>query len=297
MIAIISNSYEVSKKIIEKLHTEHNQTFCAIEADYGENVINTDCIGVDSFYSHHTLDENYSQPCLAFQEENRDKRNFIISHIDADTIFGIGWLSGIFTKNDKLIEISIMISQMDSFGFHNIDKKLFEKYRKEYEVIMSFISRAKKIIMKTKYKKYYNCTPIIMKTLFNICGVIYNDYNLNSRYDKIIKSREVLKENKLLKESDDYIHVFKKKKNDFNEDSHCFIVIWNVSISVYGRDTKTIHKYIPEGLPKFLNSLFPGSGGHFNAAGTSRNKKVSLLEYKRLILELKKRIVEGSNNG
>ena len=75
MIAIISNSYEVSKKIIEKLHTEHNQTFCAIEADYGENVINTDCIGVDSFYSHHTLDENYSQPCLAFQEENRDKRN------------------------------------------------------------------------------------------------------------------------------------------------------------------------------------------------------------------------------
>ena len=153
------------------------------------------------------------------------------------------------------------------------------------------------VIALDKIKTPHDSTNKVLKELRERLGVIYNDFNLNSRYDKIIKSREVLKENKLLKESDDYIHVFKKKKNDFNEDNHCFIVIWNVSISVYGRDTKTIHKYIPEGLPKFLNSLFPGSGGHFNAAGTSRNKKVSLLEYKRLILELKKRIVEGSNNG
>lgn len=296
MIAIISNSYEVSKKIVEKLYTEHNQSFCAIEADYGNDVVDTNCIGIESFYSHHRIDTNYSQPSLAFQEEERNKRNFLISHIDADTIFGIGWLSGVFTKTDKLVEISIMISQMDSFGYHNIDKKLFEKYRKEYEVIMSFISHAKKTIMKTKYKKYYNCTPIIMKTLFNICGVIHNDFNLNSRYDKIIKSRESLKENKLLKESDNHIHVFKKKKNDFNEDSHSFIVIWNVSISVYGRDTKTIHKYIPEGLPKFLNQLFPGSGGHFNAAGTPRNKKISLIDYKILISELKRRIKNGGPN-
>lgn len=296
MIAIISNDYDVSKKIIEKLYTEHNQTFCAIEADYGTDVINTDCIGVDSFYSHHKLDENYSQPSLAYQEEDRNKRNFLISHIDADTVFGIGWLSGIFTKTEKLIEISIMISQMDSLGYHNIDKKLLNKYQKEYVVIMSFVAHAKKTIQKTKYKRYYNCTPIIMKTLFNICGILYNDDILNSRYSKIIKSRESLKINEQLKESDANIHVFRKKKNNFNEDNHSFIVIWNVSISVYGRDTLTISKYIPEGIPKFLNTYFPGSGGHFNAAGTPRNKKVSLLEYKRLIYELKKRISQGGKN-
>ena len=297
MIAIISNSYDISKKIIEKLYIEHKQSFCAIEADYGNQIIDTNCIGVDSYYSHHKIDENFSQPSLAFQDENRNKRNFIISHIDADTIFGIGWLSGIFIKTDKLMEISIMISQMDSFGYHNIDKKLLSKYEKEYEVIMSFISHAKKTIQKAKYKRYYNCTPIIMKTLFNICGILNNDHNLNFRYSKIVKSRESIKENIKLKESDQNIHVFKKKKNDFNDGNHSFIVIWNVSLSIYGRDTETIAKYIPEGLPKFLNKYFPGSGGHFNAAGTPRNKKVSVLDYKLLINELKKRIAGGGSNG
>ena len=296
MIAIISNSYEVSKKIVEKLYTEHNQTFCAIEADYGNSTIDTNCIGVDSYYSHHdSEDSNSIQPSLTYNEPN-NKRNFIISHIDADTIFGIGWLSGIFVKTDKLVEISNMIAQMDSMGFHNMDQIMLEKYKKEYEVIMSFISHAKKTIQKTKYKRYYNCTPIIMKTLFNICGVLYNEFTLNSRYSKIIKSRETLKVNDKLKESDKDIHIFRKKKNNFNEDTHYFIVIWNISLSVYGRDTATVSKYIPEGLPKFLNKLFPGSGGHFNAAGTPRNKKITSDYYKILIYELKKRILKGNAN-
>lgn len=303
MICMISSNYETALDLLTKF-TEKvpDIKFCGVEAEWGNESLTNDLKGISKVFNHHNnIDE---PPSLAFRKiyyENYQTykcENFIISHIDADTIFGIGWISGIFKPTEKFKQLSLLFASMDINGFHNICPELKEKYFKEFEVIMGIINHAKTSLKKVRYRNHYNCTTIIMKTLFKICDVLTHEHLLDKRLTLIRKEFAKNKEQEiLLKDSDSNIHIFNKKVNDFNKSNHMFIVVWNVSLSIYGRDKDIVSRYIPEGLPEFLNKLSPGSGGQFSAAGTPRRKGIPTSLYKTIINELKSRIDQVNKDG
>lgn len=290
MIVFIAANHSVAKAVVEKMYVAHNEEFCAIEAEYGENKITKQDTGIVDAYNHHMVGRDSFQPCLAFQD-NVEYKNFIISHVDADTIFGIGWLSGIFKTNPYitkiLTEISNMISVMDNFGYHSIPEKDLALYKKEFEVCMSYVAHAKNSIQKVKFKNYYNCSSIILKTLFNIAKIISNKDLLENRYKLIMKSKSNPNSNDPLKsklpESTKIVHIYKKRINDFKDNDHQFIIVWDITLSIYGRTLSIVQKYFPEGLAEFLKTLDPEAGGGLITAGTERRRKIYKDEYQKII--------------
>ena len=292
MVVIIAANYPVAKNITEKLYKEHNLKFCAIETEYQDGSLNENNIGVEEAFNHHTIDKGFKQPCLAFQSNKHNFENFCISHIDADTIFGIGWLSGMFVNINpgvyqKLVKISELISIGDNFGFHSIPKESLKPIQKEWDVIWSYVSHAKKMVNKSNFKKYYNCTSIISKTLKNILLALQNDEILNKKYNLL----EYVGNAKLLDGSTDTIHIYNKKINDFNSGNHKFILIYDYSISFFAKDIMCTKEYFPEGLHEFMNKHIPGSGGHFTAAGSPRSIKMDSKKYNLLKDKILERIV------
>ena len=299
MIVFISSTYEVAKNISKTMNQNYGTEFCSIEADFGNDKLTVNDIGIKSAYSHHKINDEYFQPCLTFQITNDSNfpysENFIISHVDADTIFGIGWLCGMFDRvstrtYNTLKDISLMISTMDNFGYHSISKISLEKYKKEFSVILSYVSHAKKSISKVKFQKYYNCSSIIIKCLHNIIKCLTHSDILNKRFNLINKGISEKENIEKMDISTDIVHIYKKRINDFKDASHSFIIVWDISLSIYGRNHKDVSKYFPEGLNEFLNTIIPESGGHFCAAGTKRKTRISNSEFQLIIDKFKERI-------
>lgn len=289
MVVFISSNINTSRKIAKKL-SGFGKSCTAIEVEYGNESLTSKDEGVDSYYNHHTPGPDAKQPCLAYTEtSNLNKENFIISHVDADTIFGIGWVSGIFPKNEMLIAMAQIISIMDIEGSHKIPKELSSKYFKEWEVLKSFISHAKKSISKVKYQNYYNCSSIIYSTLMNIVRMVHDPKSVEDRYKRLsnadMNSKAIL--NPL---SNDNVHIYDKKCNDFSESNHNFIIIKNKTISVFGRDKEQVKKYFPEGLNNFLAEHFNGAGGHFASAGTSRLEAIQNPNFLKFLNAFNRRI-------
>lgn len=295
MIVFIAANYPVAKSLTENMFNKFNLGFCAIEAEYGNGKLSELDTGVVAAYNHHKVDSSYFQPCLAFQDETIAYKNFMISHIDIDTILGIGWLSGMFHSTcqgtfDKLKEISIIASINDNFGFHSVPALQIDKYRKEWDVISSYVAHAKKVINKTKFVNYYNCSSIILKTIKNILKALTHKDILDAKHKQINFSSKDIQE---LPESCSIVKFYTKKINDFESGSHNFICVNDYTISLYGRSSSITRKYFPEGLNVFLDSIIPGSGGHFNAAGTPRKMRVTKKDYDQVSSEIKKRIENG----
>lgn len=303
LVVFIASNYDVAKRLVYAAPKAiPNISFCGIEVEWGNKQLDTNIPGIDMVLNHHGDNEN-TPASLVYKKiydentiQNYHSENFIISHLDADTIFGIGWVSGFFNYNKEMIDLSNLIAEMDIKGYHNLD--IPEEYIVKFEVVMSIVSHAKNSLKKVKFKNYYNCTPIILKTLNKICTVLGNNFLLNKRYNLIMKekiSKVILAPR--LSESDNEIHIYDRRINDFSDGDHSFIIIWNITLSIYGRNDEIVKKYIPEGLPTFLSNIMPGSGGQFSAAGTKRKKPIKREDYLKIIRELKLRINEVKKYG
>lgn len=305
MTVFISSNIATSRNIAKKFNS-FGKKCVAVEVEYGNESLTTKDIGVEDYYNHHHIGPDAKQPCLAYNyisdKVNINFQNFIISHIDADTIFGIGWLSGLFKLTNecsyqKLIHISDIISLNDLNGSHNIPLDLIKKYNihKELEVIKSFVIHAKKSIQKVKYKNFYNCSSIIYKTILNIIRILTHPTILEARYDKITKNiKENFEDILPLDGSNEKVRIYPKRKNDFVDGSHDFIIIRNIGISVFGRNNEIVKKYFPEGLNGFMKKFFEYGGGHFAAAGGGRLKSVSNKDYQIFLKVFLERIENGN---
>lgn len=297
MVVFIASNIKVAKKLLVRVPEKvPGFEFCGIEAEWGDQCLEDGMPGISKVFNHHIVSTNLP-PCMAYKTIYKNdiqifkSENFIISHIDIDTIFGIGWISGILEKNEKTIKLSNIIAKMDLEGYHKIDWDLEKDCIKEFEVIMGIINHIKLVIKKVKYLNYYNCSTLILKSLFKINDFINNQDALEKRYELIMKEKNSNNHAPTpLPESNQDVKIYKKKINDFNLGDHSFIVVWNVTLSIYGRDISTVKKYIPEGLPEFLNKIVPESGGQFSAAGTKRKKWIPYNVYKDIVDELKLRI-------
>ena len=298
MIDNIVSNYETSKKVAKTIFEELNMESCGIELEFGDHSPSIKDIGFCEIYNHHlkNLESYNKQPCLAFQDTNRYD-SFIISHIDTDTIFGIGWLAGWFDPTNKLlIELSKIISVMDNFGSHSLSDSNLKKYYKELEVISSCVNEAKTKLNKIKPNGFYNCTPIIKKTILKILDHLMNENLLNKKYNFIHDAKSKFLKIKPIEETETY-RLYDKKINDFKTGNHKFIIIYKLGISIYSRDVHSTNLFFPEGIITFMNKYFPGSGGHFNACGSPRMKKIPRKEFERFYKDFKNRINDVLKKG
>lgn len=282
MIVNIVSDYETSLRVAKRLHN-HKVNSVGIEIEFGSKSATINDVGYVDIFNHHSNTINPKQPSLAFTDSNIYE-SFIISHIDADTIFGIGWLSGYFDKNNEtLVELSNIISLIDNVGIHKVKQSILDKYPKELEVIFSVVNEAKAKLNKLRYSGFYNCTPIVKKTILKILDHIQNKELLDKKYSLIRNYKNDIKSSDYLIRKTEKYHIFNKKINNFKEDKHSFIIIYNTSISIYGRDFSTTLKYFPEGLPEFLEKIIPGSGGHFSAVGSPRAKNINQAQFENVV--------------
>ena len=120
---ILAKSAPEAAKVISK----SDKAWVAIETEYGDQTIGTDCPGVELALNHHGIHQKNAAPALAYQK-NLSKRydNFIISHIDLDVLFGILWSAGWLKKTDTTKGLANLVALADTNGFHTIRPLLDE---------------------------------------------------------------------------------------------------------------------------------------------------------------------------
>jgi len=99
----------------------------AIECEYGDNTITEDMEGVSLSFYHHGEYADNKPPCLrwdVYDTLEKPLDNFIISHIDIDTVFGIMWASKILRPTDIAKEIAELVALQDINGFHYMEAKI-----------------------------------------------------------------------------------------------------------------------------------------------------------------------------
>lgn len=273
MFVVLYNQYNEAKDFAEKFFKTKKAHLCAIETEYGNNVLDENNSGISLSLNHHSNSfEKSFQPSLAYKHPTIQKKkfdNFIISHIDVDTIFGVAWASGIFPNNRKFIEVSNILSQIDIKGFHNVQVPL--QYKKIITCIFSIVSKYKKLInLTTKI-----CTKEVKKAILKIKDLFYDDEYLEVKY---LKLKEGLAKYQITKHplSTEKISVYTKRYFDFLINKNDFIISYTRGISIFARDEKSVLKYFDKGLDEILVEYFGvNAGGSFTSAGTSRNEYIT----------------------
>jgi len=282
MLILLCNSYQIAKKAAEDIFQDTKLKVCAIETEYGDNVLNerNKAIGI-SFNHHSNSNENHFQPSLAFNHpllKNKKYDVFILSHIDTDSVFGIGWATGLFPKITKFIEVARIISEIDVKGFHNVN--IPKKYTKLINCIFSIVRSYKNL---SKYSIKNDCTKLIKKAILKIRDLFYNHELVDTRYkyiqQNISNSRKI--KDKLSTEN---ISVYTSRYNNFKETNNDFLINYTGTISLFCRDEQTVLKYFKDGLVPIIQEFFGiQAGGSLTAVGSGRNYKVSNSEFKEFI--------------
>lgn len=269
-----------------------NQKVIVIECEFGDRQIDEKVDGVELSLNHHLNDG--IQPTLAFgiDLEKYSREHIVITHIDADTIFGIGWISGIFENTSEFRKISNIISKIDIYGFHNVISHLTENEKELIEVIYSIILSIRHKVNSIS-RDIKRCNYII-KSLHKIRSYILGERDIKKIYNKLQKSiNSYLDTNDLgfMKElSTEKIHVFTKRINNFSLFNTEFIVNYNMkggTVSIFGKNRNTVEKYFPDGLGKLMESFFKEGGGQFGAAASGRRKVVTPIEFFWFLMNLK----------
>jgi len=126
-------TFEDAKKVAQEM-----KNCGAIECEYGENHIDENIDGIVLAMNHHGSQSDNPPPSLqwnVFDKLDKGLDNFIVSHIDLDTIFGIMWASKILRPTKIAKSIAKLVAEQDLKGFHYMEKNVlpnledFIKYR------------------------------------------------------------------------------------------------------------------------------------------------------------------------
>jgi hypothetical protein len=129
---ILAKDYKNAVKVV----SDGNE-WVAIETEYGQRTLDDSVPGVVLSLNHHGELQEELPPAMVYQTLDKPVRydNFIISHIDLDTLFGILWTAGWLKKTKVTKKLSDIIGAADNLGFHRIDsiiqgvdKDIVDKY-------------------------------------------------------------------------------------------------------------------------------------------------------------------------
>ncbi len=118
----LCKEFELAKEKVKEI-----EPCCAIECEYGDKVIDEKIDGVELAFFHHGEHSEEKPPCLrwnVYDSLEKPFDNFLISHVDIDTIMGIMWASKILKPTSIAKEIAKLVAIQDLNGFHYIESEI-----------------------------------------------------------------------------------------------------------------------------------------------------------------------------
>lgn len=301
MRIVVAKDLEEAKKLARQ---HRGKYVISIEAEWGDLALEEP--NVDLSLNHHGPRSNnicpaevgIKRPYLIDNFKDKDKA-YIISHLDADTIFGIMWLEGYLNpKDDTAKKLSEIVAYSDKNGYHKAAIE-YEHLKntdigRKWLTIGYLFSRNNKVKtgdITTIFKNIVDATKIIIESKDIASSVIYQEaYYWNSKKTKNAKDSLVFVNDDML--------VFKGKHfycdnyNLFNEPKKV-IIQYNtntnsVLLSAYDKDT-AVDLFGKKGVAGMLQDFFGDeAGGHTAIGGSPRNKYISEKDFDNFVQYIEK---------
>lgn len=279
-------SYELALQ-----HAQNTSNLVAVETEYGDNYFGVKDGAAVELLHHGKFNDGWPA-ATSFYNQGLNKRydNFVVSHIDADTILGIMWAAGFLKPTKLVIKLSELIGEVDVKGFHwfmehrynNIPKNLQEKFLAIGSVISSWKFPDK--------NDYEDVSRDVHKLILKIKDLILFPVpeEIIHRNENFMEKKEILKSTSMLKElcvpgimvvyKGDTFLLDGYSVNDINND---IVVHYNTgsnTINISCKDEETAIKYFGEtGVIKPLQIFFgEEAGGRTTVGGSPRDKKLQV---------------------
>jgi len=286
---IVASSLEEATEIANKYKGTFNVV--AIEAEWGDLALEEPY--VDLSINHHGARAN--NPCPAEIGLERDvnyhnKNNvYILSHLDADTLFGIMWVEGMLNKNTETRNLCEIIAFSDKKGYH----KAKDKYRdiKNTNLGRKWLTLGYLFSRNTKVSPG-DVTDKVRLILEAAVKIIEHDSVKDLTIYKEASKWSSKKQKNVL-EALDYEgekilgfvgKLFYCDNYSLLDKTREFIVQYDTQLQTIlfsSIDEATAKKYFGEkGVVSVLQEYFGDeAGGHVAIGGSPRNKKLSQKEY------------------
>lgn len=263
----------------------------AVETEYGDNYFGVkDGAAVELL--HHGKFNDEFPAATSFYKQGLHKRfdNFIVSHIDADTILGIMWAAGFLKPTKLVLNLSELIGEVDVKGFHwfmefkynNIPKVLQEKFLAIGSVISSWKFPEK--------NDYEDISRDVHKLILKIKDLILFPVPIEiiHRNKNFMEKKEIIKSNSMIKElSIPGVMVIYKgdtflldgySVNSVNNDIVIHYNTGSNTINISCKDETIAKQYFGEtGVIKPLQIFFgEEAGGRVTVGGSPRDKKLQI---------------------
>ena len=286
---ILVKNYEEAKKIAKELKSEDKEV-CAIECEYGENALEEP--DVDLALNHHGKYSDNLPPSQRYDLYDKLEKpfdNFIISHIDLDTIFGILWASKILRPTEIAKTLADLSAIQDLNGFHYMERYILDSL--ETAVKFRFLAighLVSKITIEDNDSIIVDISRIIHKAILKIKDIIVQgvpNYYKDKINDWLInKEKEAIKY--LVDETDFYnfyiasngINLLSayKVNNKFKEIN----IVYNsesrvLSLACFSEE-EAIKYFGEKGVITPLQNFFGSkSGGRISVGGSPRDEKIT----------------------
>lgn len=263
----------------------------AVETEYGDNFFGVKDGAVVELLHHGKLSNNWPAATSFYKQELTGRYdNFIVSHIDADTILGIMWAAGFLKPTKLVLKLCELIGEVDVRGFHWF---MEHKYNKIPRIIQEKFLAIGSVISSWKFQDkndFENISRDVHKLILKIKDLILFPVpeEIIQRNKNFIEKKEIIKSNSVVVElSIPGIMVVYKgdtflldgySVNDIDND---IVVHYNTgsnTINISCKDEAIAKKYFGEdGVINPLQTFFnEEAGGRTTVGGSPRDKKLQV---------------------
>jgi len=287
---ILVKDFELAKETAKEI-----APCCAIECEFGDNTITEENEGVIEAFYHHGEHSNNKPPCLRwdiFDKYNKGLDNFLISHIDLDTIFGILWASKILRPTRMTKEIAKLVAIQDLNGFHYLEANILNDLDEELKYRFLGIGYMMNIFkFEDDNQLKVDFSRNIHKLLLKIKDIIIEgiDNDLKEKINLWLSNKKIEAE-KLLKDYENNLFNYFIKNGSINplsayilsvHDKYAKVnIVYNtetgiISISAFN-DKEAKEIFGENGVITPLQKFFgEDAGGRISVGGSPRNKFIA----------------------
>jgi len=278
----ICKSYESAIEYAKDL-----ENVVAVETEYGQNYFGIKD-GAKVELLHHGENQHNAPAATSFYIQGLTKRydNFIVSHIDADTIMGIMWAAGYLKATRLVKQLSTLIGEVDEKGFHWF---IEHKYNKMSRTLQEKFLAIGTTISMWSFNKSDDISRDVHKLILKIKDIILFDVPdelIKRNIDMIERKQELLEDDFIQKYSVNHLlAVYSGNKYVLdgyyvNNMLYDIIIHYNCgsnSINIAVRDEMIAEYYFGEkGVVEPLEKFFGiDAGGRKSIGGSPRDQKFS----------------------
>jgi len=279
----------------------------AIECEYGDNVITENFEGVQIAMYHHGKYSDNTPPSERWDVYDKLEKgldNFIISHVDLDTIMGIMWASKILKPTSIAKEIGRLASIQDLKGFHYIENEILKNLR---PVIKYRFLGVGYIVSNIEIEKtnelVLDVSKPIHKAILKIKDIIVEgvDEGLKNQINRWLKEKEAdALKHQILFDEENSIRIFNADKNllsayNLNNKTSKINIQYNsgngsITIATYNEEIAK-ELFGENGVITPLREVFGDeAGGRISVGGAPRNKKYNFEDALKLYNHIKRKL-------